>query len=149
MIVVFLLIVAVDQLVKYWAYTSLRPVGSIPVINQIFHLTYTENTGAAFSMLSGQGLFLTVVPILACGLILYLLFSRRVDHPLGRWALLFLLSGAVGNLIDRVFRGFVVDFIDFRVIRFAIFNVADIFITIGAVLLFVYLLFFSETRHKA
>ena len=143
-ILVFLAIVALDQTVKYWAITSLQQIRSVPVIDGVLHWTYAENTGAAFSMLSGQRLFLILIPLLVCGILLYLLLSKRVAHPLGRWALVFLLGGAVGNLIDRILHGFVVDFIDVRLINFAIFNVADIFVTVGAGMLILYLLCFGE-----
>lgn len=143
-VLVFLAIIVLDQNIKHWAVTALQPVRSIPVIDGVLHWTYAENTGAAFSMLSGQRLFLILIPLLVCAVLLYLLISKRISHPLGHWALVFLLGGAVGNLIDRVLRGFVVDFIDVRLINFAIFNVADIFVTVGAGMLILYLLCFGE-----
>ena len=143
-ILVFLAIVALDQTIKYWAVTSLQQIRSVPVIDGVLHWTYAENTGAAFSMLSGQRLFLILIPLLVCGILLYLLLSKRVAHPLGRWALVFLLGGAVGNLIDRILHGFVVDFIDVRLINFAIFNVADIFVCIGCGLMFLWLFRYAQ-----
>ncbi|MBQ3055319.1 MAG: signal peptidase II [Oscillospiraceae bacterium] len=147
-VLVFLAIVLLDQVVKYWAVEVLQPIHSIPVIDGVLHWTYAENTGAAFSMLSGQRFFLILIPLLVCAVLLCLLLSKRVSHPLGHWALVFLLGGAVGNLIDRVFHGFVVDFVDVRLINFAIFNVADIFVTVGAGMLILYLLCFSEKAEK-
>ena len=147
-VLVFLAIVLLDQAVKYWAVSFLQPVHSIPVISGVLHWTYAANTGAAFSMLSGQRIFLILIPLLVCAVLLYLLLSKRVSHPLGKWALVFLLGGAVGNLIDRIWHGYVVDFIDVRVINFAIFNVADIFVTVGAAMLILYLLLYSEKTEK-
>jgi len=146
-VLVFLAIVLLDQVVKYWAVEFLQPLHSIPVIDGVLHWTYAENTGAAFSVLSGQRLFLILIPLLVCVVLLYLLMSKRISHPLGHWALVFLLGGAVGNLIDRILRGFVVDFVDVRLINFAIFNVADIFVTVGAGMLILYLLCFGEKEH--
>ncbi len=137
-------IVLADQISKYFVLEHLLPKGSVAVWEGIFHWTYTENTGAAFSMLSGQKYFLIVLPILICIVLGYLLFAKKIEHKLGRVALTFLLGGAIGNLIDRIVHGFVVDFIDVRIINFAIFNVADIFVTVGAGLLIAYLVFFYE-----
>lgn len=141
-----IIIVFLDQAVKYWAVMRLKPIGDFPVWNGIFHLTYAENTGAAFSILRGYTVFLTIVPIIAIIGIVYLLLSKRIERFLGRLSLVFILSGAIGNLIDRIFRGYVVDLFNFKLIRFAIFNVADTFISIGAVALFAYVLFFSERK---
>lgn len=146
-----LLIVAIvfaDQISKNIVLEHLRPLGTVPVWEGVFHWTYTENTGAAFSMLSGQKYLLLILPILICIVLGYLLFAKKMEHKLGRCALIFLLGGAVGNLIDRIVHGFVVDFIDVRIINFAIFNVADIFVTIGAGLLIVYLIFFYEKAEE-
>lgn len=142
-------IVALDRLTKIWAGASLKPIGNIPILRDVLHLTYVENTGAAFSILRGQTLFLTVIPAVAAVIICYLLISKKAVHPLSRWALVFILSGALGNLIDRVFWGYVIDFFDFRLIKFAIFNVADIFITLGAAGLFLYVLFISDGKDTA
>ncbi len=147
-VLVFLLIVLVDQIAKYFVCADLQPLGTVPVVEGVFHWTYAENTGAAFSMLRGQTVLLTVLPMAVCLVLAYLLIRKRVDHPLGFWALVMILGGAVGNLIDRIVRGFVVDFIDVRIINFAIFNVADIFVTVGAGLLIVYLIFFYGNTEK-
>ncbi len=143
-IIVFAAIVIIDQLVKLWAVHALRPVGTMGFLPGIMNLTYTENTGAAFSMLEGNVFFLIIIPIIVCALAVYVLLSRRVTHPVLRWSFVLVLGGAIGNLIDRVFRGFVVDMFEITLFRFAIFNVADIFVTAGAVLLVIYILFFMR-----
>ncbi|MEG2377666.1 MAG: signal peptidase II [Clostridia bacterium] len=143
-IIAFVAIVAADQLVKLWAGASLAAVGSMPFIPGVMNLTYAENTGAAFSMLSGNRIFLIAIPILVCLAVVYLLVSKRVSQPLLRWTFIFILAGAVGNLIDRIIHGYVVDMFEITLFKFAIFNVADIFVTAGAVMLFVYILFFSR-----
>ena len=79
--------VLADQLTKVWAVARLQPVHTMEIFPGLLNLTYVENTGAAFSLLRGQTLFLIVLPIIACALIGYLLVRRKVSHPLGRWSL--------------------------------------------------------------
>ena len=124
-----------DQITKYIAFQYLQPIGSLPLINGVLHFTYATNTGAAFSLFSGQIDGLRWVSLLvSLGLILFGIFAKKLD----RWEQAgygFILSGAVGNGIDRFVAGYVVDFIDVRIIRFAIFNIADVAINIGLVCL--------------
>ncbi len=129
-VVVFLL--ALDRLTKLWAVSSLRAVGTIPLI-PFFDLTYVENTGAAFGMGRGANRLLTFVSI---ALIIALQRMRRhwpKDDPWLQWGALLVTAGAVGNLYDRVTSGFVVDFLHLH--HWPVFNVADSCITIGAVML--------------
>ncbi len=132
-------VIGVDQLSKYWAVTRLASRGTIPLIEDVFHLTYAENRGAAFSMLENSSLFLIIVTSVAMILIVFALWRKWVKGPLAHWACLCILAGGIGNLIDRITQGYVVDMFDFRLINFAIFNVADIFITIGGGLLILYI----------
>lgn len=134
-------IVAADQGVKLWAVRALGPGSSIGLIPGVFHLTYAENRGAAFSMLEGKLGFFVAVTVVMVGLLLYLTAKGMIRGAFGRLAVVFIIGGALGNLADRLCRGYVVDLFDFRLIHFAIFNVADIFITIGGVMLAIYFLF--------
>lgn len=135
---VFLLLV--DIFSKRWAETVLAPVSSMPLIKGVVGLRYAENTGAAFSAFSGSTVFLSVFSLLVC--IAVLIYMIR--HPNAGWlcnlSLSMVLAGGVGNLIDRMTRGYVVDMFEVQFIEFAIFNVADICITVGAALLFIALL---------
>ncbi|MBQ8003533.1 MAG: signal peptidase II [Oscillospiraceae bacterium] len=142
------LLTALDQGTKLWAVKVLEKVGEIPLIEGVFNLRYVENTGAAFSILQGKTLLLTVIPVVACILIIYMLLSKRIHSKTGQWGLVLILSGALGNLIDRIFRGAVVDMFDFELINFPVFNVADICVTVGAVLFFVYAIFFYDKAEK-
>lgn len=149
MIVQFLtavLLTALDQITKLWAVKKLRPVGEIPLIEGVFNLRYVENTGAAFSMLQGKTFLLTVIPIIACVFMSYIIFAKKINSRLGEWGVALIFSGALGNLIDRVFRGAVVDMFDFELINFPVFNVADICVTIGALLFFIYAIFFYDDK---
>ncbi len=138
------LLTALDQGTKLWAAKVLKTIGKIPVIEGVFNLRYVENTGAAFSILQGKTFLLTLIPIVASVLMIYILLSKRVRSKTGQWGIVLILSGALGNLIDRIFRGAVVDMFDFELINFPVFNVADICVTVGAVLFFIYAIFFYD-----
>ena len=141
-------IIAADQIVKAWAKTSLIDVGTIPVIKDIFHLTYAENRGAAFSMLEGQRWFFIVLTSVMLVVIAVAFFKEFFKGIWGKTTLVFIFAGAVGNFIDRVWLGFVVDMFDFRLIDFPIFNVADIFLTVGAIMGIIYILFIDKDLFK-
>ncbi len=124
----------------------LEPIGKIEIISGVFNLRFVENTGAAFSILQGRTLVLTVVPVIACVAIAYMLLTKKIKSKTGSWGLSLILAGACGNLIDRVLYGAVVDMFDFSLINFPVFNVADIAVTLGAILFFVYIIFFYDTK---
>ena len=136
-----LIMIILDQMVKYWTVSALKPVGSIPIWENIFHLTYVENRGAAFSILQGQKLFFVAVTLFVLAVILFAFRKGWIMHFTGKWALLMITGGAIGNVIDRIFRGFVVDMFDFCLINYPVFNVADIFVVCGGILLIFYVMF--------
>ena len=110
----------------------------------LIDFTYVQNRGAAFSILSGKISFLAIISIVFCiGLIIYVIV-KKPKHKLLCISLAMLFSGALGNAIDRLFYGFVVDFIETTFVNFAVFNIADIAITVGAFLLAIYLIFFDK-----
>ena len=132
------LLVALDQLTKYLATEHLRPVGSLPFLPGVMELRYVLNDGIAFSMFAGmRWLLIAVTGAALCVLFVYLMCKRPVSRiewlEYGSWVLV--LGGGVGNLIDRVRTGYVVDFFATTFIDFAVFNVADCFITVGIALL--------------
>lgn len=145
-------IVLLDQITKYWAVERLFAQEDITVIPGVFYFHFAANNGAAWSMFAGQRLVLLAVTVAALALICYVLAKGWVDTAAGRLGMWFVLGGALGNFLDRAFRegGLVVDFLDFRLINFPIFNVADIFITVGGVLfaVFVIQLTLREYRQK-
>jgi len=135
---IILFIIALDQIAKVLAVNYVKPHITIPLIENVFHLTYAENTGAAFSILSNKLPLLTIITtifIIALFIYLYKLISTDKSSKLLIWSLVFIIGGALGNLIDRIRIGYVVDFFDFRWINFAIFNVADCLIVVGSILL--------------
>ena len=131
------LTVIIDQLTK-WLCTRLT--GSVTLIPHVLALTYTENTGMAFSMFSGRAWVLGVVSVV-CILVGWLVLRRYRLGMLSRVAAMLMLGGAVGNMIDRFFRGYVVDMFETLFVEFAIFNVADAALTVGTALMAVSLLF--------
>lgn len=133
-------LVVADQFTKLWAINHLQKIGTMPIVGDYLRFTYAGNTGAAFSILEGQHLLLIAVPLVMSLICIYFLVTRKLHSVIGDISLMLIIAGGIGNLIDRIFRGFVVDFIDLAKIHFAIFNVADSCVTVGAVLLVIYVL---------
>jgi len=136
-------LVAIDQLIKRWAVEVLQPVGSMPLIPHVVELNFVLNQGMAFSLLSGKQLFLIVTTSMALLLVAFELFFRSRGKPLQQAGLILVLGGGIGNLIDRVLNGEVVDYINLLFIRFAVFNFADICVCTG-VALWVLAIFLEE-----
>lgn len=147
--VISLVSVGIDQLTKWLAVTFVKPAGTIPIIKfgetEWVNFTYCENTGMSFSLLEGQRIILIGLPILLIGVVEYLIFSGKIKSTAMNVALAFLAGGGLGNLIDRIFLGYVVDFIDFRIINFAIFNFADICAVLGG-FAFAIMMVIEETK---
>ncbi|BEP30040.1 signal peptidase II [Helicovermis profundi] len=137
------LVTTLDQISKYFVTTKLMAIGSVPLIKNVFYLTYARNTGAAFSIFRDKQLFLILFTFLAIALIGGLLIKnvRNLGSPIINIGIAFIIGGALGNIIDRIRLNYVIDYFDFRLINFAIFNVADSFIVMGAVLLGVAVIF--------
>lgn len=143
-----LFIIILDQLVKGLVVNNLSKVDSVTVIPHILSFIYVKNTGAAFSILSDKTVVLGVISILFCiGVIAYWCIKKPNSQML-TFSLSLLLAGAFGNAVDRIVRGFVVDFIEVTFIKFPVFNIADISITFGMVFLMIYLLFFDKDGNK-
>lgn len=129
-------LVALDQITKLLATQYLLPVGTAPLIPGIIELSYVLNDGAAFSFFSGNKFLLVgVTSVALIGLAVYLILKKPTNkREFYSWLLIF--AGGVGNLIDRVLNGVVVDFFNLQFMNFAVFNVADIYVTCGVALLF-------------
>ena len=137
-------LVVLDQLVKLLVLRFLPLGGRVPLIPHLVELTYVQNTGAAFSLFSRHTWVLAVVSALVAAALIVALQTKKVVHPLGRWPLALVLAGAVGNLIDRAFRGFVVDMFNVLFMRFAVFNVADICVVVGGIGLALYYILLAD-----
>jgi len=133
--IVLAVLVAIDQVIKRWAYVSLRPIGSMTVIDGLLNLTYLQNQGAAFGIMYGARWILTV---LVLGILAYLfIYFRKLPntglHRYLRWSIVLIAAGGLGNVIDRVVLGFVIDYLQVTFINFPVFNFADILIVVGAI----------------
>mgnify|MGYP005775089683 FL=1 len=138
-----LLLVVLDQFTKVLALQNLKGQEPITIIPDVFQLLYVENRGAAFGILQNkQWVFLIITAIVLAALIWALPRMSRERHflPL-RLCVCFIGAGAVGNMIDRIFRGYVVDFFYFKLIDFPVFNVADIYVTTSAIVLIFLIVF--------
>lgn len=137
--VMIVLIIAFDQITKYFASARLGDGHIARLIPHIAQLHYAENTGMAFSMFTGARWIFVALTIIVCLGVLYYLFSNKCKSLWLYWSLGVVVSGGIGNLIDRILYGFVVDFIEPIFIDFAIFNIADCAVTLGAIVLIGYL----------
>ena len=146
-----ILIIVFDQAVKLWVINNIGATDSIKAIPGVIDFVNVKNTGAAFSFLSEKSygiLILSIVSVLFCiGVVIYVI-KKRPKNKLLMFSLSLMLAGALGNAIDRIARGFVIDFIETKFISFPVFNIADISITVGAVLLIIYVLFFETGKSK-
>jgi signal peptidase II len=142
---IFLIVlIGLDQLVKLVIRMNMDLNQSVPVLQDIFHISYIQNNGAAFSMLQGQqALLIGVTSIVEIGLLVFIWINRKKVHWILLISLALVAGGGIGNLIDRIWLGAVVDFLDFRF--FPIFNLADIFVVCGSGILFIYL-FYVEPK---
>ena len=144
-ILIILGLIGLDQISKFLAVKYLVNIGSIPIIKDIFHLTYVENRGAAFGMFQNNQMIFVVVALAACIFGLYYLYKKQLNL-LGKSAIILIIAGAIGNLIDRVRLGFVVDYFDFRIVWNYVFYVADVFVVIGTILLCIYIICFENDK---
>ena len=125
------LIVILDQVTKYMTVSNIPLGGIVPFWDGLFHFTYIQNTGMAFSMLEGGRWFFLIMTAAAFVLLVITLKKGWITHPTGLWALASITGGAIGNLIDRIFNdGKVIDMFYIKLIDFPIFNVADLFVTL-------------------
>ena len=146
--IVIILLVILDQLVKYLVKTNIPLGGAVPILPGILGLTHIHNTGAAFSMLSGARWFFVLLTVAFVIFGMWVLLTGRLRHPLGKWSWVLVLAGAIGNLIDRCLYGYVVDMFEVQFMHFAIFNVADIFVVVGGILFCIYYLFLHDKKKE-
>ena len=143
--IVAVIALILDQAVKYWTTVNIVvDTGEAKLIPGLIHLANVHNTGAAFSFLEGARWLFVVLCILFVLVVIYALAKDLITHPVCRWAAVFVMAGAVGNCIDRIVCGYVVDMLEFEFLifkrPFPVFNVADIFITLGVIVFCIALL---------
>ncbi len=130
-----LVLTGADQLIKYIVSTKLGDGAPLVLIPHVLQLHYTENDGAMMGMLQGKTTLMAVLALVVFAVLLYLVFSKKIRFGLVYCCLAGILAGGLGNLLDRIFRGFVVDYIEVLFVKFYVFNFADCLITVGAFLI--------------
>ena len=141
------LVIIIDQATKYWIQSRMAYGESSPVIREVFHITYILNPGAAFGILENKTWFFIAVALVLLAGVAYLYPRMPANQPMVKLGTGLLVGGAIGNLIDRVRIGYVIDFFDFRI--WPIFNVADICIVCGVAFLAYYLLMIPDETDPA
>ena len=147
------MVAGIDQISKALALAFLKPVGSMTVLPGVFDLTFVENRGAAFGMLQGQRWLFLALTVVVTVAVIYYVKKTKLDWRQNRLlslSLVLLMGGAWGNAIDRLFRGYVVDYFEITLFEYPVFNVADIGVVAGAIGIAIALLFVQkngEERH--
>lgn len=145
-LVVSALIAVIDQLIKYFVLQYLAPVGSVTVADNLLYFTYVENRGAAFGIFQDQVWLFSVLTFIMIAVFIFFIAAKKIEGKLFLMSAMLIIGGGIGNLIDRIFRGFVVDYISVSFFP-PVCNFADYCITVGAVL-FVISLFFADKVRK-
>ena len=146
------ILVILDQYVKNLVVLNIELSKRIPLIDDFFSLTYVRNYGAGFSILQNETVFLSVLSIVAVLVLAYLLIKAKKSDTVSIISYILIISGALGNLIDRIRLGYVVDFLDFKIFGYdyPVFNIADSFITIGCFILMITVILESKNaKNKA
>lgn len=130
---VMLGLVAIDQLIKYFVDLYLKPIGSVSVINRVLQFSYYENDGAMMGMMNGKTLTMTILAVICLVVIGFVIFSGKIKFGVDYCCIVLMMSGGLGNIIDRIFRGYVIDYIEVLFVDFYIFNFADCLVTCAAI----------------
>ena len=125
-------LVTADQVIKYFVDAYLKPVGSVPVISKVLQFSYYENDGAMMGMMSGKTSLMTILAVICLGVIAFVIFSGKIKFGVDYCCIVLMMSGGLGNIIDRIFRGYVIDYIEVLFVDFYIFNFADCLVTCAA-----------------
>ena len=129
-----ILIIFIDQFTKYLIFTNYKLFLNKNFL--LFRLDFVKNYGAAFNIFSGNRIFLSFISIIFSILLIYIIFRKNTTNSIDLYSYSFILGGTIGNGIDRLLKGFVIDFINLNIVNFPVFNIADISINIGFVFLF-------------
>ncbi len=149
---VIVALVLADQLIKYLVDLFLKPVNEFMLIPNILQLRYLENNGAMMGFMEGKTEIMTVLSVICFLAVAIVIFSGKIKNKIDYVSLVMICAGGVGNIIDRIFRGFVIDYIEVLFVNFYVFNFADCLITVFAFLLFfnqLYLIYLEQKEKKA
>ncbi len=142
-IILSAVIVGIDQLIKFLVYSYLKPVGSVEIIPGLFSLTYVENKGAAFGMMANMRWVFIIFTIAVIAVLFYVIFKKKIKSKMFTASAILLIGGGIGNLIDRIFLGYVIDYLSISFFP-PVCNFADYCITVGTGLLLIYMIFISD-----
>ncbi|MBQ9113249.1 MAG: signal peptidase II [Clostridia bacterium] len=151
-ILIIFALVVIDQVTKMFAVHLLTPGQSVDLIEGVFRFTYVENRGAAFGMLSEHRWVFMIISVAAIALLLVYLWKFAPESRFARMAICMIIGGGIGNMIDRIFLGYVVDFLDFCAfpdLWMWVFNMADVFVCVGGGMLVVWLIISMVKEAKA
>ena len=139
MMILFIVLLIADLISKALIVKFTEATNSVVVIKNFFNITYVKNTGAAFSILDDRGIVVLVISSLMIGGLSFYLYKHRPSKKIEKVAYTLIISGAVGNFFNRLFLGYVIDFLDFKIFEYyyPIFNIADIYIVLGVFLLII------------
>ncbi|MFO7815295.1 MAG: signal peptidase II [Halanaerobiales bacterium] len=141
-IIIVFILVFIDQLIKHMIFNNYMLGQSMPLIEDFLYITYIKNTGVAFGFLKNNNIFMVIVISVIIILLLFFYFHEKKKSLVLNISIMLLVSGAIGNLIDRIMRGFIIDYINFTF--WPAFNLADTLIVIGSFLLGFYIIFSTE-----
>ncbi len=151
--IVTVIVLVLDQLLKFWTTKNipLDAVGSdcVELLPNVLHLTNVHNYGAAFSILKNARWLLVAVTVIFAAAVIILITQEIIRGDLGRWSAVLVMAGAVSNALDRALYGYVVDMFELEFMKFAVFNIADIFITVCGILFCIYILFEKPSPEEA
>jgi signal peptidase II len=145
-LLISLAVIGADQALKAFVVSHIALGQVVPAWPGLFSLTYLRNNGAAWNILPGQMVFFYIISLAAIGVVLYYLFKPGKKSALFSVGLALTLGGIIGNLIDRIHLHYVVDMIQLDFMNFNIFNIADSAITVGIIIIFIYLIFFEDKQ---
>ncbi len=131
-------LVGADQLIKFFVVADLKPIGEKMLIPGFIQLHYVENDGAMMGLMSGKTTVMIIAAAVALVVLFALIFSKKIKFGFLYCCLVMIISGGIGNIIDRIFRGFVVDYIEVLFVDFYVFNFADCLVTVSAFLIIGY-----------
>lgn len=135
---VIVILIGIDQIIKYVVDLKLKNAPAVVVIDKVLQFNYLENDGAMMGFMGGKTVVMTVLAALCLIVMLAVVFTGLIKDPIDFWCSVFMLAGGMGNIIDRVFRGYVIDYIEVLFVDFYIFNFADCLITVAAFALIFY-----------
>lgn len=146
---VIVLLTAVDQIIKYFVVTDLKPIGEKILIPGVLRFAYVENDGAMMGMLDGKVRVMTIATIAILVVLIAVILSKKIKFGLVYCSFIGIIAGGIGNLIDRFRLGYVIDYIDVLFVKFYVFNFADCLVTVGAFLIIFYEIYEIIKESKA